>query len=54
MKNTTVIVALICGLSLIISAAIVSSAVKSYGQSLERAALNGPKTSLFPPNITPN
>ncbi len=38
MKNTSVIVALIVGVSLIVSAAILSSAIKQYGGSLERAA----------------
>jgi hypothetical protein len=46
MKNTSVIVALVVGVSLIISAAILSSAIKSYGRSLEIAAANQPRFSL--------
>jgi hypothetical protein len=53
MKNTSVIVALICGVSLIISVFILSSAIESYGRSLERAASNQPRTSIdIPRTIT--
>jgi len=52
MKTTPVIVALICGVSLIISAGSVSSAIKSYGQSLERAALNEPRSWSLPSGFT--
>jgi hypothetical protein len=46
MKNTSVIVALIIGVSLIASAAILSSAIKAYGHSLEQAALYQPRSSV--------
>jgi len=44
MKNTSVIVALIVGISLIVSAAILSSGIKEYGRSLERAAGKQPRS----------
>ncbi len=37
MKNTTVIVAIIAGLSLIISAKILSSAIEQHGENLSNA-----------------
>jgi hypothetical protein len=46
MKNTSVIVALICGVSLVISAALVANAIKSYGGSLVQAAQCEPRISL--------
>jgi hypothetical protein len=48
MKNTSVIVALVVGVSLIISAAILSSALKDYGRSLERAATYQPRSVSIP------
>ncbi|MBA4149992.1 MAG: hypothetical protein H0X66_17915 [Verrucomicrobia bacterium] len=52
MKNTSVIVALVVGVSLIVSAAILSSAIKDYGRSLERAASNQPRTVKMPERFT--
>jgi hypothetical protein len=52
MKNTSIIVALVCGVSLIVSAALVSSAIKSYGRSLERAAQLEPRSSSLPSSYT--
>jgi hypothetical protein len=46
MKNQPVIVAFVVGVSLIISAAIFSSAIKAYGRSLEIAAANQPRFSI--------
>jgi hypothetical protein len=51
MKNASVIVALVVGVSLIISAAILSSAIKAYGRSLEIAATNQPRLGI-PPGFT--
>jgi len=51
MKNTSVIVALVAGVSFIISAAILSSAIKAYGRSLEIAAASQPRLSI-PPGFT--
>ena len=48
MKNTSIIVALICGASLVITAAIMASAIKSFGRSLEQAALNEPRSWSLP------
>ncbi len=48
MKNPSVIVALVCGASLIVSAAMLSSAIKSYGRSLEIAASNQPRNWSLP------
>jgi hypothetical protein len=52
MKNTSVIVALICGVSLVISAALVSSGIKSYGRSLEIAAAHQPTNWQFPSSFS--
>ena len=52
MKNTSVIVALVIGASLIISAAILSSAIKSYGRSLEIAAANEPRGWSLPSSFS--
>jgi hypothetical protein len=52
MKNTSVIVALIVGVSLIVSAAILSSAIKQYGRSLESAASNQPRSVDVPSRFT--
>jgi len=52
MKSTSVIVALICVVSLVLSAAFVSDAIKSYGRSLERAALNEPRSWPLPSSFT--
>ena len=40
MNNKTVIVAIIIAISLVVSVAILSSAIKSFGHSLERTASN--------------
>jgi hypothetical protein len=52
MKNTSVIVALIVGVSLIVSAAILSAAIKEYGRSLEKAASNQPHPGSIPSHFT--
>jgi hypothetical protein len=54
MKNTSIIVALICGVSLVISAAFVSSAIKSYGRSLEIAAAHQANGWPFPSSFSLN
>ena len=50
MKNTSIFVALIVGISLIVSAAILSSAIKGYGYSLEKAAANQARSGVNIPN----
>lgn len=40
MKHQSVIVAIVAGISLIVSVSILSSALRDYGRSLERAASN--------------
>lgn len=53
MKSTSIIVALICGVSLTVSVFILSSAIETYGRSLERAAANQPRMSIdIPSSIT--
>jgi len=52
MKNTSVIVAIVVGISLIVSAAILSSAIKDYGHSLERAASSQPRPLDIPSKFT--
>jgi hypothetical protein len=52
MKNTSVIVAIVAGVSLIISSAILSSAVKAYGRSLEIAAAHQPPAFSIPSSFT--
>ena len=54
MKSTSVIVALVVGVSLIVSAAILSDAIKAYGRSLEIAAANQPRSAgiNIPANFT--
>lgn len=47
MKNTPLLVAMIIGIALTVSAALLSSAIKDYGRSLEKAAPN----SAFPLHI---
>jgi hypothetical protein len=48
MKSIYVIVALVFGVSLIVSTAILSSAIKAYGRSLEIAAINQPRVNGIP------
>ena len=48
MKYTSVIVALIVGVTLIVSTAIFSSAIKEYGRSLEKAAIHQPNPMIIP------
>jgi len=52
MKTASIIVALVVGVSLIISAAILSSAIRSYGRSLEIAAANQPRSFSIPSSYT--
>jgi hypothetical protein len=52
MKNTSVVVALVVGVSLIVSTAILSSAIKQYGRSLEQAASNQPRSVGIPEHFT--
>lgn len=52
MKNTSVIVALAIGVSLIVSVAMMSAAIKEYGRSLERAASNQPRSAGIPEHFT--
>jgi hypothetical protein len=40
MKQSSVIVAIVIGVSLIVSVSILSSALRDFGRSLERAAIN--------------
>jgi hypothetical protein len=42
MKDSTVSAAVVLGICLVVSAFFLSSAIKDYGKSLERAALNQP------------
>ena len=51
MKYPSIIISLIVGGSLVISAALVASAVKEYGHSMERAATNQPRLAPIPPHI---
>ena len=52
MKNTSVIVALVAGISLILSASILAFAIREYGQSLERASDHQPRPVDIPSRIT--
>jgi hypothetical protein len=52
MKNTSVIVALIVGICLIVSTAILSSAIKDYGRSLAGAAFHQPRPVVIPERFT--
>jgi len=52
MKYTSVIVALIVGVTLIVSTAIFSSAIKEYGRSLEKAAIHQPNPMIIPQRFT--
>jgi hypothetical protein len=52
MKNTSITVAMVFGVSLIISAAMLSSAIKSYGRSLEIAAANQPRSFSIPSSFS--
>jgi len=52
MKNTAIIVALIAGISLITATAIMASAIKAYGRSLELAAANQPRSWSLPSSFT--
>jgi hypothetical protein len=48
MKNASVIVALIIGVSLIIASAILASAIKDYGRSFEAASRHQPGSINIP------
>ncbi len=52
MKNTSVLVALIIGIAIIVSSAMFSSAVKAFGRSLEVAAANQPRGWSLPSGFT--
>ena len=52
MKYTSVIVALIVGVTLIVSTAILSSAIKEYGRSLVEAARHQPRPNQIPSRFT--
>jgi hypothetical protein len=53
MKNGSIVVALIVGVSLMVSTAFIASAIKEYGRSLERAAsAQRPASWPFPDHIT--
>ncbi len=52
MKNTSVMVALVAGISLMVSTAFLSSAIKEYGRSLERVASSTPRAVDIPSRFT--
>lgn len=50
MKHPSVIAAIVAGVSLIVSVSILSFALKDYGRSLERAAVNQPNPTIAIPS----